>query len=138
MRKRSRMPKLLSLVLLSLTSSCVTVRDGLVCAVAGKLEAGAICSHLLTPTTSQLTFEEFVAFLEAQASPPRGPAVCMPSEDWNAMKTELETACRELGSRCSLATQQALQKFQMPWPSPRVSPESDPASPLHALDVHPL
>lgn len=30
----------------------------------------------------------------------RGAAIVMPAKDWNRKKTELETACRELGASC--------------------------------------
>jgi hypothetical protein len=92
------------------------VQDGGTCTVAGQLQNGGLCSHLLTPATSVLSFTEFVAFLEPAAktptSPARGGAICMSSQDWGTMKTELETACRELGSKCSYATAQAIERIK--------------------------
>lgn len=47
----------------------------------------------------------------AQAAlPARGAAIVMSSDDWGAMKTELETACRQLGKQCSYAVRRALQR----------------------------
>jgi hypothetical protein len=83
----------------------VTIRDATTCSVAGQLSAGAICSHTLTSVTADLTLDQFIDFLEAKAAengkPAKGAAICMPSADFAEMKTELETACRELGKRCS-------------------------------------
>lgn len=42
--------------------------------------------------------------------PARGGAIIMSSEDWNGMKTDLEAACRELGSRCSYEVKKMLKK----------------------------
>ena len=64
---------------------------------------GGICSHTLTSEKSTMTFEQFVAFLEADEAQKKGAAICMSATDWGTLKTELETACRELGGRCSYA-----------------------------------
>ena len=101
--------RLLSLLVLA-ASGCVHVQDAQTCAVAGVLSAGGICSHLLTPETSDMTFEQFVAFLEADPATGKGAAICMSATDWNNMKTELEQACRELGNSCSLSTRRLLNK----------------------------
>lgn len=102
---------LVSLPILVL-SSCVTIHDGKTCSVAGRLSDGGICSHLISTDTETMTFEQFVDFLEPQPGAPnipaRGGAICMSAEDWGTMKTELEVACRELGSRCSMETKKAL------------------------------
>lgn len=96
----------LFLLLLSLVScQGVQIKDEQICAAAGKISAGANCSHLLTTETSTLTLDEFLAFLEADPSTGRGAALCMSPGGWGEMKTELETACRYLGSRCSKQVQ---------------------------------
>lgn len=106
---------LLAISLSLIVSGCVTVRDIRTCTVAGDLSAGGICSHTLSSQTEDLNFDEFLDFLEAQPELPgkfaHGAAVCMSAADFNEMKTELEQACRELGKRCSLQTQQLLQSL---------------------------
>jgi hypothetical protein len=117
--------KLLSVVLLVsvLSQGCVTIRDKITCSAAGKLLAGAICSHTLTSETFDLTFDELVDMLEAQPErpdpknsgvvlPARGAAIIMSDEDFGEFKTELESACRMLGRRCSYATRQMLQRLK--------------------------
>lgn len=97
-------PLLLSLSISVLFSGCVTVRDGVVCTAAGQVSDGAVCSHTIQDKTFDMTFEEYIAFLEPQPetsdSPGRGGAVCMSSEDFQNMKTALEQACRYLGNKC--------------------------------------
>jgi hypothetical protein len=64
-----------------------------------------------------MTFDEFLVFLEAQDGPtPHGAAMCMSVVDWNAEKTALEEACRELGKRCSKAAKDALASLGSPVP----------------------
>lgn len=109
--------KKVSLLSVSLLLSCTTVKDITTCSVAGTLMAGGICSHSLIPDTKDLTFDEFVSFLEPQPAnpadnlPAKGPAVCMASVDYSEMKSELESACRELGPRCSVKLQDLLQSL---------------------------
>lgn len=57
----------LSLFILAL-SSCVTIKDAPICALAGRLSAmgGGICAHLRSPATNDLTFKELIDMLEAQ------------------------------------------------------------------------
>jgi hypothetical protein len=136
----SKLSKLLWLILavsLSLLiSGCVTIQDANTCAASGHITDGLLCSHLLTAQTEILSFNETLDFLDAQpysrtcvpvpgfqvcaddqshgalvTLPPRGAAVAMSSNDWGIMKTELETACRELGSRCSFKVQTAIKKM---------------------------
>lgn len=42
------------------------------------------------------------------ALPARGGAIVMSAQDWGTLKTELETACREMGKSCTYATKQAI------------------------------
>lgn len=107
---RATLLGLLLVFLLSLISSCVTIRDATTCSVAGKLADGAICSHTLSSATSDMTLDEFMTFLEPASD--HGAAICMSLDDWGAMKTELETACKELADRCSYATQELLRKLK--------------------------
>ena len=84
---------------------CITIQNAQVCTVAGELSDGGICSHLLTPDTESMSFDEYVSWLEPQPAssgiPARGGAICMSASDWGTLKTELEQACRELKGACS-------------------------------------
>lgn len=97
-----------------ISSACATVHDHRTCSVAGILSAGGICSHTLTSQTEDMTEDEFLDFLEAMPErpdpnhpgktlPAHAAAIVMSADDWNEMKTELEQACRELGSHCNYA-----------------------------------
>jgi hypothetical protein len=97
------------LLLLSSSSlalaSCVTVVPNTTqCTVAGSFEAGAICAETNTGIISEMTPDEFIAFLLPSdgylTGKPRAGAVCQSAADYNAMKTALEQACRILGKRC--------------------------------------
>lgn len=128
--------KLLFLSLFGLVNNaCITIQDTSQCAVAGILSAGGICAHSNSPETYDLTFKEYLDFLEAQPErkcvpipgtticaddqshgavediPARGAAICMSSQDWNTMKTELEAACRQLGAQCSYAVKSAIARM---------------------------
>lgn len=81
----------------------MTIHNEKVCAVAGTVSAGAICAETLSNKTSDLSFEQFLDFLEASSS--HGAAVCMSAADFNTLKTDLELACRKLGSQCLYAKQ---------------------------------
>lgn len=93
-------------------SSCVTLPNTEVCTVAGLFTAGAICAETLTPKTRDMPFEMLIEYLEPQTErpdpehpgqtlPARGGAICQTAEDYGKIKTVLEQACRELGSKCS-------------------------------------
>lgn len=110
---RVKMPLLLCLSLLSLiNSSCVTIKDKKVCAVAGVLSAGANCSNFISNDTEEMSFDQFLDFLEPRIETPtstgKGAALCMSSEDFGEMKTEIETMCRMLGDRCAYSTKKAM------------------------------
>lgn len=93
-----------------LISGCVTVHNTELCSVAGRLSAGGICAEALTEKTRDMTFEEFVAFIEPASEPsPRAGAICQTSEDYNKTATSLAQACRELGSRCSVETRELIK-----------------------------
>jgi hypothetical protein len=119
--------------------ACITIADGTACSLAGNLPAhsdGSFCSHLISATSINLTLNETLDFLNAQPQrfcvpvlgmpicaddqlqgtqvmmSARGAAIFMSDQDWNTMKTELEEACRELGSSCSYATQSMIARFK--------------------------
>lgn len=118
---------LLSLSSLSFTaSSCqsIQISDKEVCSVTGKLSAGGTCTHTLSDEIHYKTFEQYIDWLsakperpdpdhEGQKLPPHGAALCMSANDWAAMKTELETACRLLGKNCSWAMKQTIAKLDL-------------------------
>ena len=74
------------------------------CSAAGSLSAGAICAETVTHKTSDLTFDEYISFLEPQPAssglPARAGAICESPADWNAMATALEQECKALGGQC--------------------------------------
>ena len=100
-----------SIIMLTFTG-CVTVQDKKFCSVAGVLSAGANCTHFLTNEKEEMNFDQFLEFLEPRYATPttteKGAAVCFSSDDFTAMKNEVEIMCRMLGDRCSYATQKAL------------------------------
>jgi hypothetical protein len=104
---------LLKLLLLSscllVLCSCITIPNTKACSVAGVMSAGAICATTITHETSDMTLDEFLDFLEPQESTGKGAAICQSAEDWNKMKTALETACRMLGKRCSYEMKKAIE-----------------------------
>lgn len=111
----------------------MTIQNANICSAAGKLSAGAICSRLTTSETNDLSFRELIDLLEAQSErtcvpvpgfpvcaddqsigvavklPARGASVIISSKDFEVFITELQTACRELGSKCSYETRQVLK-----------------------------
>lgn len=102
------------LVVSALLSACsqIPVKETKVCGVAGVLQAGANCAltfSKIPEKESQMTFEEFVEFLEPQPErvvngkklPARGAALCQSADDWNAHATALQQACEKLKSACT-------------------------------------
>lgn len=59
------------------------------CSVAGVIQAGADCAESLTQKKSEMTFEEYVTFLEAGA-------IAFSVEDVQEMKTALDQACQKI------------------------------------------
>lgn len=106
-----------------LLASCATIPNSIVCTPAGLVTLGGICGETQTSKTWDLTFEEFIYFLEAQAEhpdpnepthtvPAKGAAMCQSSEDYQKQKTALETACRLLGPRCSYEIKKQIKTMQ--------------------------
>jgi hypothetical protein len=60
-----------------------------------------------------MTFEEYIKFLEPDVDTKKGPALCMSSSHFNDLKTALEQACKSLGSKCTMETQQLLQRVDL-------------------------
>jgi hypothetical protein len=82
------------------------------CTAAGALTNGAICAETITGIKSELSFDQYLEFLEPQEEredplnpgqilPKRGGAICQSTSDWGRMKTALEQACRILAKKCS-------------------------------------
>lgn len=107
-----------------LVSGCATVKipNAQVCTVAGKISAGADCAWTLSNQTSEMTFDEFLDFLEPQRArpdpgkpditlPARAGALCQSAEDWNKNKTALEQACKLLGRNCSRTARAAIKRM---------------------------
>lgn len=126
---------LLLLILIPLINSgCVTtIQNAKLCAAAGKLSSGGICSRLTTNATNDLSFNEMLDLIEAQPErtcvavpefnvcadnqktgvpvklPPRGASFVIDPTDMGTILTELSTMCRKLGSGCSYQTLAIIQ-----------------------------
>lgn len=98
---------LLASLFVLVLSGCVTVPNTTACTVAGTMSAGAICAETLTDKTSDLTLAQLIEMLEAGA-------IIQSADDWGKNKTALETACRELGSRCSYEVKKAIEGLNTP------------------------
>lgn len=97
---RKRMPNWLYLVLCLWISGCaIPLPDTNQCSVAATLSAGAVCATTLSHKTSDMTLDEFIAFLEPTDT--RAGAICESSEDRAKEKTVLQQLCDELGHRCT-------------------------------------
>lgn len=96
-------------------NGCVQIPNTKACSVAGKLTHGMICAETLTGATSVMTFEDSVKWLEPDPTPTLGhsAAICQSDTDWNSLKTALEQACRELGSRCSYKIQEQIKVIKL-------------------------
>lgn len=95
-----------------LLSSCghIQVPNTEFCTVAGTVSAGAICAETITHKTRDMTFDEFLIFLEPTDQ--RGGALCQSADDYNELKTTLEQACRLLGTRCSYEMKRTIQGME--------------------------
>ena len=81
------------------------------CTVAGTISAGAICAETITHKTRDMTFDEFLEFIEPSQN--RGGALCQSAEDSAKLKTALEQACRLLGGRCSYEIRRTIATLRM-------------------------
>ena len=118
------------------TVSCVTIHDIQGCAAQGLVANGGICSHTQSDDTQLLSMRELLDLIEAQPNdrfcvpkkdlpvcsddqsagvkvmlPARGASIILSSGTWITMKGDLEQACRELGSRCSLELKNTIKKM---------------------------
>jgi len=122
---------LLANLLISI-SGCVTIQEATTCAFFYPMSEGGGCSHLISTATFKLSEAEMIDLLLPQQErtcvpvlglpvcaddqtqgtlvvlPARGASIIMTSSDWGTFETELEEACRELGSRCSMSLQKAI------------------------------
>jgi len=92
---------------LLLGTSCVTISNKEACTIPVSVLHGAICAETLTPATREVSSVDHIEWLEPKdavgGSPARAGAVCLSFDHYNAMQTELEQACRALGSNCKKA-----------------------------------
>ena len=102
--KLREIPRLLICLFLStLVVSCDTAIPNLkVCSAAGSLSSGGICAETNTSRTSEITFDEFVDFLEASSQPTKGAAVCISSADFAKLKIALVKLCK--AGKCKYST----------------------------------
>jgi hypothetical protein len=118
---RTRLSVKISLVSFALLTSCATVPNARVCAVAGVLQAGADCAYTLSDDLEAMTMDEFLAWLEP--APERGPAMCVSAYDWGRIKTALEQACKAAGPKCTYEVIKEIRRI----------PEAIPASTARTL-----
>jgi hypothetical protein len=105
--------------------ACVTVPPTNPCSVNGMLANGATCANTSSGVTTQLTMAQALEIIEAQPTehpdpnPSASPGSTLPAHpagvfesahDWDADSVVLQEACRELGARCSYATQQVIAR----------------------------
>lgn len=107
----------LSLSLL-LVSCAVKVPDVKACATAGVFSAGADCVTTISGKHEELSFDQWLEFLEPQPEknlpdgkkvPERGAAVCVSSDDWTALKTAIMKLCEKVGSWCKKEEQEKIE-----------------------------
>lgn len=94
-------------------SGCVTIPNTRECTAKGRLLDGAMCAETITGRQIEMTFEEYLAFLEPTperpGAPARGGAICRSAEDFTRQKNALEKACRLLGNRCTYEMRMVIQ-----------------------------
>lgn len=103
------MRKLHLLVLFASTLSslrCATLPNVEFCSAASPISAGANCAFTLSEKTREMTYYEFLDFLEPNKE--RGGALCASAKDFEEYKNAMEKACRLLGPRCKKEVVQAL------------------------------
>ncbi len=102
-------------LLVSALSSCVVIPVRTAYTVAGEMDNGALCAKSNGQPCPDLSFDEFLDFLEpaeaTETAPARAGAVCVSFEDDQKQKTALEQACRSLGNRCSFETKQMIKRW---------------------------
>ena len=114
----------LSLISLALSGcAAVAVPNTEVCAVAGRIRIGANCVSTLSDDEREMTYDEFIDFLEPQEDPPRSGALCQSAEDWNKQKTALEEACAILKDQCKFELKRVIKNIT------RLQEWSDPVIP---------
>lgn len=83
-------------------SSCTSIKvpDVEVCAVAGRMAAGAECTTAISGTGRSLALDEFIKYLEPDPVTEKGAAIVMSSAGFTAYKTAFEQACAKLRNAC--------------------------------------
>ena len=74
------------------------------------MSAGADCAYTISGDGSSMDLNQWVEFLEPQAEPSRGAAMCMSSEDFTKIKTVIEQACKRLGGACTKEAKESLNR----------------------------
>jgi hypothetical protein len=85
---------------LALSACSVMVPDVKVCAVAGRLQAGADCAYTGHDETSEMDMAATVKMLE-------DGAIWMSAQDYMRLKTAIESMCYKMGSACEYQKLQA-------------------------------
>ena len=94
----------------------VTIPNTTACTAAGRLRYGAVCAESLTDTTSDMSYEAFLAFLEprpaTRTTPGRAGAICQSAIDYTAQKTALEQLCVLAKKRCTKQAKEAIEAMR--------------------------
>lgn len=101
----------------------MTIQDTTACTVNGVISRGATCASTVSSVQTQLTLAEVLDILEARPErpDPQHPGLVLPAhpsgvfesaEDYASDSSELQQACRDLGTRCSYAAKQAIERRQ--------------------------
>ncbi len=106
--KRKLSLSLLGGTLCAASSCSVEIPNVTLCAVAGSLKDGAACAETSTDVTRDLTFSQFLDFLEPKTG--KGAAICLSSQDYGRIKTAIDQVCKKTGA-CSYEVKARIEKI---------------------------
>lgn len=92
-----------------LVSGCaVTIPDVELCSSIGS--RGAICQNTNSENKRRMSFDQWYDFLEADQD--KGPALCLSSTDFTALKTSIQTLCKNAGRRCTYEQKKTIERIE--------------------------
>ena len=77
----------------------MTIPDSTVCTAAGAITAGADCGTTNSGIHSQLSGDQYIAWLNPSAS--KAAAICESAQDFGNMITAMDEFCTDIGDYCS-------------------------------------
>jgi len=87
------------------------IKNQKVCTVAGIIQAGANCATTLSGEKSEMTYEEFIYFLEPQSD--RSGAMAQSADDYSETKVALEQACILLKNKCTYEMKRIISNMEI-------------------------